>query len=192
MARRKDHTREELADLAIHCGRELVINEGPAALTARNVAKKMGYTAGTLYNLFENIEALIVAINAQTLDSMAQRMAPIFLKKQDPETRIRSLCCEYLKFEQDEPQLWKLLFATPIARESLNEDYHRAAHEVFHPVTETLLPVSGSEEAARQDTKIIWSTLHGICLLQQNHKLDVAENDTAEVLVDRFLSNFLH
>ena len=48
MARRKDHTREELIQIAIDSGREIVRTEGVASLTARRVAKEMGYTAGTL------------------------------------------------------------------------------------------------------------------------------------------------
>lgn len=191
MARRKDHTRDELIELAIDCGRSLVEREGPPALTARKVAKAMGYTAGTLYNLFDNIEGLMVAINARTLALMAERMAPIVAEEAEPRLRLHRLCMAYLEFEQDEPQLWKLLFATPIHRDSLDEDYHRATHKVFDPVTATLLPLSQNEAAARQDTKIIWSTLHGICLLQQNKKLDVTETDSAEALVDRFLHNYL-
>ena len=65
MARRKDHTREELTQLAIKAGRELVVEKGSAALTARNVAQAIGYTPGTLYNVFENIDALVAAINIE-------------------------------------------------------------------------------------------------------------------------------
>lgn len=191
MARRKDHTREELTQLAIDSGRKLVQAEGPDALTARKVAQAMGYTAGTLYNIFENIEGLIVAINATTLESMAERMDPILKEDNGAEFRIQQFCLAYLDFQADEPALWNLLFATPIKSEAHSEDYHTAVHKVFDPVIDTMLPISRSLKAARQDVKIIWSTLHGICLLQQSNKLDVDEADPAEELVERFLNQFL-
>ena len=43
----------------------------------------------------------------------------------------------------------------------------------------------------RQKAKILWSTLHGICLLQQSGKLNVSEPDPAEDLLTHFLDQFL-
>ena len=72
MPRRKDHTRKELTALAIEGGRKIVIEKGPGALTARSVAKEIGYTAGTLYNLFANIDELTAAINIGSMDAFAR------------------------------------------------------------------------------------------------------------------------
>jgi len=188
MARRKDHSREELAEMAIHRGRELVIAEGPSALTARNVAKLIGYTPGTLYNLFDNIDELITSINCTTLDAFAEDIRLILSRHSNPRKRIHEICAAYLKLQEEQPHLWTLLFATP--QKKLSEDYSRSVHAVFDQVVEAILPLSGSPGNARKDAKIIWSTLHGICLLQQNNKLDVTQIDSPELLVKRFLAQF--
>lgn len=189
MARRKDHTREELKQLAIDCGRELVITGGPNALTARNVAAAMGYTPGTLYNIFTNIEGLIVAINISSLEDFADRIHQLLNKHDNARQSIHEIAKYYVQFQDENPNLWSLLFATPV--DSEDESYHLAIHKVFDQVTAAIRPISGNEVAARQDAKIIWSTLHGICLLRQNGKLDVTEVDPAEQLIERFLHNFL-
>ncbi len=191
MARRKDHTREELIRLAIDCGRNLVKVSGPNALTARNVARKMGYTPGTLYNIFENIEGLIVAINTTSLERISRQMTSIFAEESNSEHRIYRFCIMYLQFHSDEPELWQLLFATPINKDALNEAYHNAAYKTHDLFTDALLPISRSIKAARQDAKIIWSTLHGICLRQQSDSLKVSEANQIEELIDRFLTQFL-
>lgn len=191
MARRKDHSREELTQLAIDCGRKLVRKQGPAALTARNVAQAMGYTPGTLYNIFQNLEGLIVAINTESLNTLATEMDQVHHSEQNAEQRIYQFTTTYLDFQSSEPMLWQLLFATPIDDENLNDDFHTAVHRVFDPITDTLLPISRSLKAARRDAKIIWSTLHGICLLQQSNKLNISEYDSPEDLIQRFLQNFL-
>lgn len=189
MARRKDHTREELIQLSIQCGRDIVIENGPSALTARSVAQRMGYTAGTLYNLFENIEGLITAINIQTLDAFAESLAQSIRSCRKPETRIERIAAAYLQLQDEQPQLWKLLFATPLTK--ITDDYHQAIHRVFDPVVETLLPLSGNPDTARKDAKILWATLHGICHLRESEKLDVSENDSPKSLVQQFLKKFL-
>ncbi|MGJ8650522.1 MAG: TetR/AcrR family transcriptional regulator [Opitutaceae bacterium] len=189
MARRKDHTREELTALATKCGQQLVVAEGSSALTARNVAKMMGYTAGTLYNIFENIDGLAAAINIQSMDSFAEGIEEILRHNAKPKKRLRLISKAYLTFQEEEPYLWALLFATPINSDS--DAYRQAVHRIFDQVAEALQPLSGSAKAARQDAKILWSTLHGICLLKEHGKLDVSTTDTPEELVKRFLDQFL-
>ena len=47
MARRSDHSREELYDLALSAAREIAEAEGLRGLTARRIAEKIGYTPGS-------------------------------------------------------------------------------------------------------------------------------------------------
>ena len=189
MARRKDHTREELKQLAIQCGRELVIESGPSALTARNVAKAIGYAPGTVYNVFETIENLISEINCQTLRDFAETISEIRGKSSSPSDQLEKICCAYLETQKQQRSLWMLIFTMPSAEET--PAYTEAVHQIFDQVTETILPLSNDQNTARKDAKIIWSTLHGICLLQQNDKLDIAETDSAQSLIEHFLKLFL-
>lgn len=187
MARRKDHTREELMNLAIQSGREIIIAEGPTGLSARNVAKLMGYTPGTLYNLFENIEGLAAAINSVSLTEIAETLRCIIRDNAKPKKRLYKIAQAYLDFQDKEPHLWSLLFAMPIKHQS--EHYSAAIHLVFDQVIEAMKPFGKSRKAARQNAKILWSTLHGICLLRATQKLDIGKPDSAEELVKRFLDN---
>lgn len=189
MARRKDHTREELTELAVQAGRQLVAEQGPAALTARNVAQAIGYTPGTLYNVFENIDALAAAINIESMLTFAEKLRRLSTQSQTTEDRVRHIAFAYLEFHKDEPQLWSLLFAVPLEHHS--NAYHDAIHAIFDQVTEAMQPLSETPTLARRKAKILWSTLHGICLLQQSGKLDVSQADSAEELVAQFLDQFL-
>lgn len=189
MARRKDHTREELTQLAIDAGQELVIKEGPSALTARRVASEIGYTAGTLYNLFENIDALAAAINIRSMEAFADKLDAVTNGKADAPTQLRLASQAYLDFHREDPHLWSLLFAVPIDHQS--EEYHLAIHRIFDPIVAAFQNLSQNPDEARQKAKVLWSTLHGICLLQQSGKLNVSEADPAETLVATFLDQFL-
>ena len=74
MARRNQHSREELQALAIDAVRELVAEHGLAKLSVRKVAEKIRYTPGMLYHVFANLDALILHANAATLDTLLADM----------------------------------------------------------------------------------------------------------------------
>lgn len=188
MARRKDHTREELTRLAVDAGRQLVTEKGPTALTARSVAKAIGYTPGTLYNLFENIDGLAAAINIESMDTFSRTIERIAADNPGAELRLRKISQAYLDFHRDSPHLWSLLFAIPVDHHS--EAYQQAIHRIFDPVVEAVRPLSANADIARKKAKVLWSTLHGICLLNQSGKLNVRENDAAVELVATFLDQF--
>ena len=59
MARRSDHSRDELKALILDCAREIAEEEGLRGLTARRIATEIGYAPGTIYNLFSNLDDLI-------------------------------------------------------------------------------------------------------------------------------------
>jgi len=189
MARRKDHTREELTELAVEAGRTLVAADGPQALTARKVAARMGYTPGTLYNLFANIDELAAAINIQSMETFARTLEQVLQRETGTSARLRGIAEAYLDFHRDAPHLWSLLFATPLDYHS--EAYHKAIHRVFDQVVDATRPLTAGPDAARRKAKVLWATLHGICLLQQSGKLNVSETDSAQELVDEFLNQFL-
>ncbi len=58
MARRSDHSKEEIKALAIKHAYKLIEENGEAGFKARDIAKRMGYTVGTIYYVFGNMENL--------------------------------------------------------------------------------------------------------------------------------------
>ena len=80
MARRSDHSREELRAMALKAGREIIMEQGVKNLTTRAVAKRMGYSPGTLYMLFENADDLKFAINVGTLVELRHRLDDQWLR----------------------------------------------------------------------------------------------------------------
>ena len=68
MGRRSDHSREELRALIVAEGHRQLAEVGYARFSAREVAKRIGYSIGTIYNVFGTLDQLILAINGETLD----------------------------------------------------------------------------------------------------------------------------
>ena len=108
MGRRSDHSRAELEELILDAGQALMAEVGFARFSARAVAKRIGYSIGTIFNVFGNHDRLVLAINTRTFalwaDHLRERLAAA------GEDRIRALVEGYFAFARDNPNLWTAIY----------------------------------------------------------------------------------
>ena len=164
MARRADHSREELYEIALHAARNIVEADGYRALTARNVADAIGYSPGTLYNVFANLDDMIAHLNGRTLDTLYERLATAG-SASTPEEDLARLLDGYLCFLEEHPNLWNMLFeySLPSPQEP-SEWYARKVDKVLGLLEDALSPLcpDGEIEQKAHAARILWAGLHGI------------------------------
>lgn len=164
MGRRSDHTREELRALLIAEGHKLLAEQGLAKFSGREVAKRAGYSVGTIYNVFGSLDRLIGAINSHTFslwaDFLRQRL------NEGGEDRIRSLVEGYFDFALAHPNLWSAIYDHRLAEgEQLDEadyDQRAALTAIVEKEVRAALPNPDMPEAARFARSLI-ATVHGHC-----------------------------
>jgi AcrR family transcriptional regulator len=190
MARRSDHTREELRNLAIQTGYELIDLKGFSALSARQIAANMGYTVGTLYNVFGTLELLILHIHAQTLDEWHAHLVQGLKRcKSDP---LHFLARGYIAFARKHYNRWTALFEYHTPDNGVPDWYAEKLNRLFELVEAALLPhLENDHVKARHNAKILWASIHGICILSLSGKLDKVGSEKAETLVDSLLETYL-
>ena len=110
MARRSDHSREEIREMALTAAEKIVSKQGHAGLSARKVAGAIGYTVGTLYLVFENLDDLILQVNGRTLDRLHDQMVKDQTRYQDPRKRLLQLGHTYIRFADEDPHRWEMIF----------------------------------------------------------------------------------
>ena len=103
MGRRSIHTPDELRELIIEATTAIVEQDGLEGLSAREIAKRVGYSPGTLYNVFENLDDLLLIIEARLLDELAGRLAEHGRFSGTPRQRLRRLVGTYFVFTQERP-----------------------------------------------------------------------------------------
>ena len=74
MARRSEHSLEEIKAMVLDAAESIVIEDGFSALKARTIAREIGYTVGSIYMVFTNMADLMMHINARTLDAIAAQL----------------------------------------------------------------------------------------------------------------------
>ena len=191
MARRSDHSRDELYDLALTAARKIAETEGLRGLTARRIAGEIGYSPGTLYNVFEDLDDLIVHLNGSTLDALYEALEDIGLDD-DPAIAVRALTEGYLRFVRDHPKLWSILFEHHLPIGQLLPDWH---HEkilrllaLLERALASLFP-AGQEDKRHHCARVIWSSLHGMVSLEIGGKLVVTES--VEGMADSLITNYV-
>ncbi len=191
MARRSDHSKEELIELAIQAGIELIEEKGFSKFSARAVASKMGYTVGTLYHLFGTLDDFILHINARTLDKWYDILEKGLKKqKHDP---IHYLAKAYMRFARDHYQRWTALFEHHIEEGKVVPDWYAPKLTRFFTLVENaLLPYTNNDHAeARRMGKVLWASIHGICVLALSGKLEIVGAESAEILAASLVDNYL-
>ncbi|MBO9582471.1 MAG: helix-turn-helix transcriptional regulator, partial [Sphingobium sp.] len=105
MGRRSDHGREELEGLILEAGRQLMAETGYSHFSAREVAKRIGYSVGTIMHVFGNVDRLVMAINSRTFALWAAWLEQRLANVQGSE-RVQLLVRGYFEFAQANRNLW--------------------------------------------------------------------------------------
>ena len=108
MGRRSDHSRAELEALILAEGHRLMGEVGYARFSAREVAKRIGYSIGTIYNVYGSHNALVTAINSHTFTLWATMMRARLAE--DPDDRIAVLVESYFAFAAANANLWMAIY----------------------------------------------------------------------------------
>lgn len=192
MARRNDHTKEEIREMVIHAGLQLIKTSGFTAFSTRQVAKEIGYTVGTLYNVFESYDDIVLHINACTLEEMKGYIEKNLNPKLKNTKAIKQLAKLYIEFAHKNHNSWSALFEYNIPSElDLPEWYNQKIEGLFSIFENLLSEFISKRSEALKHAKVIWASIHGICVLSLTQKLNVVGAQSVEVLTDSLIENYL-
>lgn len=108
MGRRSDHTPQQLRSLFIGQGHKLMEEVGYARFSGREVARRAGYSVGTISNVFGSLDGLLSAINTHTFSLWAAHLqGALAAAGQD---RIASLVRGYFSFALENPNVWSAIY----------------------------------------------------------------------------------
>lgn len=166
--------RQEMRSAILDAARELFVERGLEAVTMREIARRIGYSATALYLHFKDKEALIRALCDTDFLSLARELQAIE-RIPDPIERLRLLGLGYVKFAMTYPNHYRLLFMTPqlpcdaeqTTLETGNPEQDAYAH-LLHMVCEA--HAAGLFRSDLDNPELIaqtlWAGLHGVCALQ--------------------------
>ena len=169
MGRRSDHSRGELEALIIAEGHRQIAEVGFARFSAREVAKQIGYSIGTLYNVFGSYDGLMLAINARTLNLWAEHLRGKLDAAGDD--RIAALVRGYFDFATENYNAWAALYDHRLpGGEAAPEWYQALAADLIGIVAAEIAAAVRPEAKARALplARSLVATVHGHCMFALN------------------------
>lgn len=110
MARRSDHSPAELRTLLIEAGHGLIEERGFARFSAREAARRAGYTVGTIYHVFGSLDAYFMAINTLTNVRWTAALNAALAEQAPDADRIAVLVGAYFAFAEANTHAWQALY----------------------------------------------------------------------------------
>ncbi|KUJ64506.1 TetR family transcriptional regulator [Streptomyces albus subsp. albus] len=161
----QDAVRTTILDCAIN----LLVTEGPAALTMRRIAADIGSSTKVLYTMFGGKEGLIDALYREGFARL-RRVQEQVPRTNDPLTHLTNLGTAYREHALAEPAYYRVMFEQPVP------GYQPSAEALA--VAETAFDASAAAVAAcmaagifqpgdaREVSKIFWAASHGAVSLE--------------------------
>ena len=185
MAKRSEHSLEELKALVLEASETIVIEEGFSALKVRRVAAEIGYTVGSIYMVFKNMADLIMHINAKTLDAIEAELKQV--QDCNIEPSIETLAIAYLGYANQNFNRWRNVFENSFSAETKTPDWYQDKFDNVFALVDTQLAKFKpelSEGHRKRAARALWCGIHGICVLSLKGELDKTDiNDVEETIV---------
>lgn len=197
MARRSDHTRDELKKIILEESWNIIEKQGVAGLTARRIAKNIGYAPGTIYNVFGSMDDLYLNVNSLTLDKLYGLLASPECQSEQktPVQNMKKMAQLYREFAKENRQHWLMLFTYTLPKNKKPSAwYEEKVARLFEPLENLLEGFYTSQQARKRKmaARVLWASVHGICFLEETGKIPLVSNqenppDMSGYLIDNFI-----
>ncbi|WP_163835415.1 TetR/AcrR family transcriptional regulator [Spartinivicinus ruber] len=195
MARRHEHTQEQIREMALSAIEQLLSELPAEKLSVRKIASIINYTPGTLYTLFQHQNDMLLQVNGRTLDRLYQQLTSHQAKPNlSPEQATNALAKQYLQFATTEPNHWALVFNHKMPEGELVPEWHQQKiNRLFKLVEEQLIQLcpNKSAEDISLTARTLWGSVHGITSLALGDKLFISNTTSAEYMLEQLVHHFL-
>jgi AcrR family transcriptional regulator len=177
----------ELPERILEETESFVVREGHEAVTMRALAKRVGVTATTMYHYFDSKEDLLRRVKLRAAEKLNGRIRAID-PALPPHEVLHSLGKEYLAFAEEQPNLYRLLFESPVGE--LAEGDRPVLYFTYDVARSALERMAASGKAyaePRYMAMMGWIMLHGFASLLMTGTLQLAEGMDRETLRAVFL-----
>ena len=193
MARRSEHSQAEIKEMVLEAAEDIVREHGYSALKVRKIAADIGYTVGSIYMVFANMNDLNMHIKARTWQKMTLYLDSC-IEQPVSLASVNDFAINYLDFSVSNEGLWRMLFEHQLALGAavpawyLHDRY--SVIELFYQLLKQL-NMRQSDEQIRQAAETLIQGMQGICMQlimqgRSSKNTEVSRKNMA-LLVDCFM-----
>ena len=169
---RREREKKELRQKILKAARELLLKRGYEAVTMREIAKRIEYSATALYKHFADKDALVRELCREDFAAFARHFVEQVASSGDPVERMARAGLVYLGFAEQYPEHYRLMFMTELPptppEEGEREDPARNAYVFVRGLVDELMRGGYlRDELTDVDlvAQTVWAGVHGAAAL---------------------------
>ena len=165
---------------------------GLSTLKARPLAQAAGCALGAIYNIFDDLDALVRAVTARTFRRLGAFVSARVTEAADqsPNTQLVIMSHAYLHFAADHTFLWRALFDLEMSVDgTVPEWYLLELRAVFGLIAAPLAQLFPDMKRDELDLMVraLFSAVHGIVLLGLERRISAVPQDQIETMLSQIL-----
>lgn len=173
--------RDHVKNKVIEVSRGLLRENGLSGMQARKIADASGCSVGTIYNLYGNLDTVIIATNAGTLEDLRQALVRVSSTGDSLAERFEALAIAYLDFAVERTNEWRAVFEHRFAEKTVVPDWYRDTQAELFAIVEKFMAPTIADPIQRQEAaRALFAAVHGIIALALDEKLRAFERDATE------------
>jgi AcrR family transcriptional regulator len=184
--------REDLRARLVAIAERTIDAQGLAALKARDLAAEAGCSVGAIYNVFADLNELVMAVNGRTFRRLGAAVTAATAPDLPPQQALITMSHAYLHFAAANTRSWRALFDLEMSTEQEVPDWYLA--ELAHVFALISAPLrrhfpGWSDKQVDLMTRTLFSSVHGIVLLGLERRISGVPMDQIEAMIQILLSN---
>ncbi len=168
---------------------DLMSCHGFDGFSMRKLGSRLGVSAKTIYNYFQNKDELYLAILTRGFSELYDRFEKAFANHPDPVERLKQMGREYMDFGLEQSNIYNLMFTwhvpkfkdyvgTPVEGAARTElETALTVSDIFIKAVMAAGDAKMSEDTARFHMIAMWSQMHGFIAGINNTLLDYMHED---------------
>lgn len=189
VAERQAKLREALIDAA----ERQIAAGGLHSLKARGIAQEAGCSVGAIYNIFDDLDALVMAVNGRTFRRLGGSVVDAVkaADAQGPNAQLVALAHGYLHFADAQTHLWRALFDLEMSADGpVPAWYLEELGAVFALIAAPVARLFPDMDRDGLDLMVrgLFSSVHGIVLLGLEKRISAVPMDRLERMLEQLLN----
>lgn len=184
--------RAELKKRLIDAAERQIMRGGLGAIKARDLAAEAGCALGAIYNVFDDLQDLVLEVNGRTFVKLGKAVAESVEGSDDsPRDRLILMSNAYLDFASQNANLWRALFDVQMPADGpVPEWYLQSLGDLFANIRGPLAELFPEMDAKELDlmTRAMFSSVHGIVLLGLENRISGVPPENIRHMIAQVLS----
>lgn len=176
--------------MALDAARQIVRKDGIQALSGRKVTGRIGYTIGTLYQLFDDMDHLVERMNAETLAALYDHCR-VETEAATVATQLKTLAFRFIDFVKAHPNEWDAIMSYRYKDGHVSSDFYIYEIQRLFGLMATATAQFYTDETQEEqaaDMALLWSSLTGIWGIASSER---TVGGTMEQMIDRLVEMYI-